>query len=124
MMTRCWYGVKPQQLCNENNHFLGERNEIVKAIGGFLHHPHGLAITRGQVEDGNLSFDRIEHRHERLSAEAKRRDYKHDTTLVRYWGVLQYLEEYFTVDVDEDRNKTDLIRRCEHCRENLVGENQ
>jgi hypothetical protein len=116
-MTRMWFNIEPEKLCSseENNHMLGERGEIPKAIGGFLHHPHGVAMTRGQIQDGNLDFSKMEERHEKLSTEAKKRGYKHDTTLVKYWSILGYLEEFLVPEKHADSVK-DLSSRCGDCR--------
>jgi len=110
-MTRQWTGIEPKNMCQ--NHLLGERSEIFKAIGGLLYHPHGLAMTTGQTELGNLDFKRIYKRFNQLSVEMKQRDFKHDTTLVKYWGVLHYFTEMGYSS--EGRNREDLRDRCDGC---------
>lgn len=106
-MTRMWL-IKPQKLCKD--HLLGEHNEIHKAYGGLLNHPHGEAIIKGQVEDGNIDTSKMKVHHSVLVDEMKNRGYNHDSPF-NY----ELTEHYGVGCIDVEQNRVDLSQRCEEC---------
>jgi hypothetical protein len=106
--------IDPNLLCNPepqgSNHLLGEHNEIHKAYGSLLNHPHGEAIIKGQVKESNIDTTKMKARHDKLAKEMKVRGYNHDSPF-QY----EYDQHYGEGCIDVEENIEDLKSRCESC---------
>ncbi|RRJ34245.1 hypothetical protein EIK79_00065 [Halocatena pleomorpha] len=101
--------VPPEILCDD--HLRGEHAEHHQLVGTILNHPHGEAIAAGHAEEGNIDTTRVEDRHDELAEEMERRGFDHESPL-EYDGPTFGLGA-----IDVDHNRSDLLNRCNKCRE-------
>jgi len=109
-----WIGVDPTELCDQ--HLLGEHCEILKAVGGFLHHPYGIKITYGQAADLNIDLAKAADRLDKLRVEMLKRGMNPDLTNVVDTVAAEHHPQG---GYCSQRNRDDLAARCADCRRRM-----
>lgn len=107
-MTRIWYGVKPEELCDQ--HLQGEYSEILKALGGLYNHPYGLAMTIGQVKDKNIDTSVMEERFYKVREEMENRGFNPTKSIPMFIDLFQLGNGFLIYD-----NIMDLMKRADRC---------
>jgi len=102
---RMWM-VDPKILCRQ--HLLGEHNELHMFAGSIA---KGISM-KGYIEKGLVEISSIKSRHQELALEMERRGYKHQSSLKEFTS-------YHAGKVSPAKSMTDLICRCQICKENL-----
>jgi hypothetical protein len=119
-MTRMWVGVDPAALCDD--HLLGEHSEMHQEVGTWLRHPHGGAVVRGHVEEGQVVPDLIRERHGMLAGEMAKRGMDHDSPLEDFDPArMPALPRGLNLADVVSEAREDLADRCPRCSARLEG---
>lgn len=110
-MTRMW-NIDPGLMCDR--HLLGEHREMHQEVGTLRNHPHGLEVVKGHAKNGHIDTSLIKQRHDELVEEMERRGFQHGSPL-------DYSDELGLGEIDVEKNREELSRRCENCRGRIKG---
>lgn len=95
--------LPPEKLCR--NHLLGEHFELHKIVGAL----NKKKNIKGYIDNGLIEIHSINKRHTELIREIKKRKMKHNSPLPRF-------RKINLGKININKNKKDLLNRCNRCK--------